>query len=92
MDIKISTKTQDIIFTFDTCTCCNAFFFSFFFFCTKISGKHIQYYIPSTESHGFDSLVLHLLPNNYELLFLTKVTKVNSIEKDKKKYEMKYQE
>lgn len=68
-------------------------FFFFFFFCTKISGKDIQYYIPSTESHGFDSLVLHLLTNNYELLFLTKVTKANSIEKDKKKKnEMKYQE
>lgn len=90
MDIKISTKTQDIIFNFDTCTCCNAFLFSFsFFFCTKISGKDIQYYIPSTESHGFDSLVLHLLTNNYDLLFLTKVTKANSIEK---KNEMKYQE
>lgn len=39
MDIKISTKTQDIIFTFDTCTCCNAFFFLFSFFVQRFQGR-----------------------------------------------------
>ena len=40
--------------------------------------------IPPTESHGYDSLVLHFLTNNYKLL-LTKVTAVISIYKKKGK-------
>lgn len=73
MNIKISTKIQDIILIWNTYTCCNA---KIFFFLDFWEGH--PNIIPPTESHGYGSLVLHFLTNNHELL-LTKVTAVISI-------------